>query len=76
VSSNKRQRQASTFLSTLTYWVVLVVLGAAIVGSMAVVVDAGATLLGVAGLIATLVLAAAFISYALSMRSRKQAPSR
>jgi amino acid transporter len=76
VTSNKQQRKASTFLSTVTYWLVLVALGAAIVGSMVVVVDAGATIVGVAGLLAALVLGAAFISYALSMRSRKQAPNR
>jgi amino acid transporter len=76
MAPNKQKRKASTFISTLTYWVVLGILGAAIVGSMVVVVDAGTSIVGVAGLIAALVLAAAALSYGLSMRSRKQAPSR
>jgi len=74
--SNKQQRKVSTFVSTVTYWVVLAAFGVAIVASMIVVVDSGQDAVGLVGLVAALVLAAGAISYGLSMRSRKQAPSR
>ena len=74
--SNKQQRKVSTFVSTVTYWLVLAAFGAAIVASMIVVVRSGQDAVGLVGLVAALVLAAGGISYGLSMRSRKQAPSR
>lgn len=76
MASNKQRRRAETIARTLTYWTVLTTLVAATLGSMIVVAAAGTSVLGVVALVAAFVFGAMAISYAASMRSKKQAPSR